>query len=1781
MADEYNDPMEQQSNPYGIGPGDVDSGLRRTLNTCHYWIKGLPGVCKHWEAGDPGNCTYEKYNSRTQRIYPSGWNFGHCDFLGRRGSCSKYELGKYGEDLDQYICVAPSPFFSGLFIDEDGEKKAVKKSNVDGYNADDLFVGRCDGCGFGRGSEGYTKSSEGADCTNIEFVKLPSVCNHYRPFHMGFGYQTPKTTDINEAGTEKGRITIDERETIVSRLPLSFRVYNLRAKLQKCAYWNRDQGSDFVEEAPGLYLEFDDDGVSDFCTNTDPFVTPYHTVDAHAFDGYPYNILENVWSEAGCIVCNGAKSECPGYTGKWIYCIDERLRRGDKVSAQQVLELRFWMNDWASQEEYDAVFKRPPNKEDPSTSSIYTYGKWDVISEKPIDSILSGSEVSLCVPYVRQEFSTDLIQTDSVVYHQKSITAPGQVTFPNLIKDIQYINVSILYIIYPYASKDPFNLLLNPICGVQEETPCVKRNNSIDGDEVSVVGYTIKEKTIYAFNATKVGFGGVRELMDYNSVLAIETVKQKREFYIRLEAFLETLNKEEPNSLYTTTSDDNGSFVIGPIELVYQKLNELIICLNVGDCWVFRKRVVWSQWHGGAVIQCDTPEVFAFSHEYKKDVAYVDDGYSIFTPSATAAGRLIPFKGYNPYELSTEVGSLLSVNKTEVYANLLDVHYNYSYCIKKVEKKNVEVTRWKRTNNAGSLWIEIQDLNLCYIFDWGVDRAELYREDEVGNVIETVEMQKTFPSGTHKQINIHPNACIIKPSSGEKKGFFLYDDWKIKVDYWYKTISNDTDITFSDDDIDISIAYPNFDGSYNRFVGNTGYTVAQSNDDNTFSVFNIAKSTVALLGLFLDDDGRVISTMATKICVDVARVFSRDVEIYYGWIGDYNAYELKPKSGFLRVEEDGPFRLESKKASPFGSTAPCGDHDLGFFSNTGPMWFPYSDCEIEDWYDIWVGANWCVLPHEGTPRSDYRFVGPEKFIPWCSPKSVLWDCAEDWSCGFSQLLLNTVRFTGYARKRGYVDPTTYRAFDWTLPKFGNVLREYVERFRSIDNSCYISMKDQRYTPKYAWMPLVIDDTSFYLSFNCIDNNTINFVNPLNFWLIGTDVGEGILKYKNEYIRLGFDEIFGVRKTILASYPPPLLEQGSGYNYVSYYHFKDDAYQWAWQEKWKDIERDFGITYPLNFVIIKRPPYLLARDKKEHRFIAEEGLYDFKYVAPEIEFEKCRVEKYPYIQLGSGEKRYFEIIYPEEEYELEELVEWRDENEGAVGGSGKKENIYEITTTGGKWIHISENYPEHHNMIYDSDAVATKAAAEDKDRKIEISYDSVLDETEEYVYNRGIVTKIYKNRLKYLPYKEYLTYIEGVNLSVEPNVGSRTYNEYNELVYVFPQDMMWFSPSENISFEFNIGFDDETGVCISKLEIYGCWGGFSNELFCIPKIEVYFRGFCSGAGFEWELNGQYDGQAFVAKPPIKVAEGEQETKEHIVYTIEIPIDVTPIRMIQKRSTQMKIVLVSYNSQSINITDIKAYDAVYVGAEGSGGVLEPIKIWERKYNISIGDSGDYNLDGVNRVLSYEYNRDNSGVYFLEYVHPTGGPVIAYNKMRRVSGGEHKEDKEPITVTNYSSVIEAEGHQRILYDSAVGYESSDVIRYISTVPPKLEQFLLGIGADYGLLYGHKIIFESKKVKWDNHLEAIGYQEYPMWYPLGHQYKWSAGTRKVQCYLMSPFVDIMCYQFVHAHSAQVDDTYSGVMSYYVGLPSYLFAKLVKEDIMRSDASQKFGKGGDWYNHK
>lgn len=598
---------------------DIDSGLRDATAPCQYWVKGLPSICANFSdfCGEPA---------------ATGYNKGNCDFLGRRSWCSHYS-GSGITDIEEHICIAPDIYRTGLgkrdmSFTEFLVKIPYPKEEILGYNGDE-GVGRCDGKGTGRGAAGYAVVEEMTNDDNTdsdiaeELYKLPVVCRHYKPYIMGFGAIKPRPmgTSVLQGKNVYDGTAADPLSTLTRYLPYVFRMYNMRAQFQKCAYWDQDFGVDFEMDYSGGYasIVLPVDPLTE-CTCEEESTEKYKTV-VDIWVPNTSDTLMDVLTDGKGIICNGAKPECPCYTGKWEYCVDKKMYDGMRITAEQIMELRFYISAWQTKERYDSLFEEKPGTSGTTTSDIFTFDKWEKLGQKVEDSIMKGKRVFQCfpIPLNNAEFDADVYLTkDTITYpkaqHDKGTLGEGESSFPTLVRDVSMdITVPPLDVIFPYANENPW-----------AEDPCDSANAGlakmpfascrIENPSIASFGYTVMEKIVYLLNITgSEHCGYLNEYTDQRVSTLEKTVRD--EVNERIKYSLSSCIEQVETCKYVSTviSDQYGYFGVGPVQLKYNCANRLaIICMWAPSEYEVVIREVFPKLYGGYIMQSE------FEFKYKR-----------------------------------------------------------------------------------------------------------------------------------------------------------------------------------------------------------------------------------------------------------------------------------------------------------------------------------------------------------------------------------------------------------------------------------------------------------------------------------------------------------------------------------------------------------------------------------------------------------------------------------------------------------------------------------------------------------------------------------------------------------------------------------------------------------------------------------------------------------------------------------------------------------------------------------------------------------------------------------------------------------------------------------------------------------------------------------------------------------------------------------------------------------------------------------------------------------
>lgn len=1754
---------------------------QQQTGSCQYWVKGHSAICRHWKAEE--KCVFE-FNPPEERP-PSGYGVaGECDNLGRRNWCDKYDsLGE--DDLEEYICIVPCIEKSGL-----GKKIATSEiglayrpfriDEIKGYNPSEdpnkAGQGLCDGWGMGRGKDGYDKGY-----SNIEDVydDLP-VCRHYRPKIMGFGAVQPRpfhgsskpgpfNPKVNYIPTDAKSLhdgsPADPLKAMSIRLPFAFQVYNSRSMYQKCAHWKGTTPAffeiDYIGSDPSMF-NIIMNGES-LCECKDDACKPYKEIKGEWTDNLPW-ILSSVWAPYKGIVCNGAKPECPCYTGKWIYCNDNNMRDGMRITADQILELRFWTNAWSSQEEYDAYYLQKPGptqngNADESTADIYTFTHWNTLNANdPNEGIMVGKKHHMCMPaplHMREFDPNVYIKKTDVEYpklHQGKGTnlAGAGVSFPTLNRELEDITdfVPNILLIYPYSVKDPWNA--TPCDNSEKPECCVHDSNLMSKTYISAIGNTALNKQVYVINYTtsKVAIGekAIKYMNDYPIASKIKKTQWK-DFCDSVTTLIEKV-AEEGTSMSMSSSDEYGFFDIDKIELKLNHLNTLyIICRWRNEQYpeyAFKKVDVNSRYWAGLI------EQYSAVHEYGSSESW----YNFFPMFVTPGFKTID-GGVNV--TLGKVQSVFSTYALYKYGKSMDIAY-YSYCINRYTRTEKDIVKWVQVGPSQYIWAEIDDPEISYMWSFSVSEAHLeyIKSDNItfcsglGTKVQleviypTPEMSLGISFDRELEIirrSIPPNAVLLK---SELPAAFFNSGWALNLTYHYHKLE-----TFMSDEI----VWPYNMGvelSFNMFC-ESPFTVNHNKYETTFSIENYGlmdtRGSIKVMAFIEDENERVQAVISTKMLLQGCRMACRSVDIRYSYIADALGYDLQPRYGFF-TWRGAPTAIGNSEPFVHGKAPKCGDHECASDNCIGPMWFPFNNCTTLDFYNVRNGAAECTMAIlEGMPNltkmgwGGWRYVMAEEYVSWVTTGG-------NWasSCGTAfyyhySRASSEQRFNGEAKKKAKVDKFYYLFMKWTLPPFGNLGRGAVERFLVRDFNCYWDMSSGAPESRSAFMPMVFDKEDLFPDLNPFANpdeatplhelfSHFSMLSNYTASFIGEKISEG---------RYRFDEIIKPVFHGNCMYPHPLIPSVGGMYRVIRYGFKNANHVWAWPEYWKPIERNVAakeeMANPdnadedeysslLKFITFVKPEYYFDYNKQEHRLITDEGEHKIIFEPPK-DSDGDSTNIYPSVSIDGFHPRYFNIVY--DEY-TSANVDWKDESAtGQVGSSGGDEenpSIYEVANNGsglngvyaydpnGQWLH-------HFDTLFDGDASPDMR----DDHKAYLGKDLFGNEAYAY-YNRGLIANIPRNRLIYLP----------VKLEDAPEPEDNKDLAGDDIPYMY----CWIMKGIQ-------------GVPL-VIKIRGSWGTVvagngESAVYTKPGLVVI-----EGKGeverdvnnsFIWPENAEPIGNL----DPVTGKDITLKGKGLVSYEINFKLPRDPKRMTSKIDYFM-LKLVSIPGEYFYIDSVSAKVGYYTKVE------EKIKVWERMFRAGIAEGlTDPNADGPETDKYRTYDRDicNCGQYFpfedkfpKKIIDHDDGTFLDEDTTDFEEGGKVKsklnivgftkifreDEKLEISKSNLKEVeVNA---QRELYEEAFSMDDSDELNFGGIEHPAVTEWLKSINSSLKKASALKLVY--KKVDWDhNNIKNALTQDGEFLTPGGHYFIWSDRFIRTRCYLFGSIQTVFSVDFVHCKHA------------------------------------------------
>lgn len=1710
------------------------------INRCQYWNTYEPSECVYWDSANT-SCTYVAENKEEdgQDVKPPLF-YPLCNYLGTAVACPSYSPSVPGTFKTRCILPDPTRHVCNRFT---GKKWIAPElpldfSNINGYND-----GTCDGSG-----------------TN-------TTCSGYSPQHMGFGRLVPSSSGELDLKKDDTYSLLTEFDI---RLPLHFVVYNLRAELSKCKWWDGDyvpftvnSGTQLVELG-GTWVctsEQDTSSYSDFNNETGP-------------------------------PCNGCKAECPYYSGVcWEYCIDELLQSGDPVLAEQVHELRYYCKEgqWTS----DALAAYFVNQ-----GYIYTWGGSRF--EKDSSVLLRGD-----INYtVNSESNTiDEYQIPSVKTYMDSFDI-FNVKYDNLVLT-KGTSVEGELITFPHLVQN-FSLL--------ELAPIIKNKFEVDGvyeaavfGEVSLLlyGKVFTPGEVFVLNISHSSIGSLvpKELFSYDSLLDIKLdkgTKAYQEFYTMYEKTIKTLKRltvtgKNLNKLSDTL---NTTFIVeGPLyaenELLHVKdgslVNTLVVFQDTAYGLLFSKINVVKSLVGGALLQTsfsiegDNTPVRALYDYTQGFNAHInkDTGSMVFEffPFSNINHTYAASYFYDDYVNVSLVGTIPTETSTEYRGHYLYKITSVNYILSDGEATYGEPCEYYRLGEDGYFLIQINHTGINNVFQpWEFDR--IFASFEDGS---SCDFEKVFSGADSSFLEV--NQMIVKPKNEADFKSICSAIIIIENLTYYKKLSFEEIPVVSDgwEFSAVDASGESLDINYNK----TTYDVSYS--DNVLNISNFQFIMVPSV-VISNRAGRDFSVFRTRPLGWVKQVACPAVEIYYSWAANYTQWSNSPTCRCC-----GEWSEVNAQQSGYSLTPPCGDHDISAFTGVGPIWWPFNGCDPYATYDIISNLDNYSFDVIGLFKQtnedgnkihgdhDMRMLGPANNIAFhgrgCNfliPCSCNWRTTNNTKSGDNF-------FTGWGRIRSGVSMDELLLWEndqGVLPKFGNSNRPQFDSYRTIGKEQYLKTSDGGSTWTTAWklMPAFMTFTkadfldkttnSVWDYGGSAIENAPSVNNPLGFFLAtsfeGTSVNENV-DYVN---RFTLGEICHTNLVVDSiRYPKVAGEYASskkGGTIYPWYEFKaynppktaedlitDDSesgssgnvmVQWAWQEKWKSLERitseektstefirelvtSFDSSFDSNYILmddsealygsllfldVSYPDYLYNYKLDEFTTTTTEGYHVIQFIAPEKDLSTGNYLGYICLKLDDGPMR---------------AISWKtrtwlaeDSKEDSLSLDGYNVELYNKCTGQEDALLVDDIETSWFDGVTLFDSTCTisnealdKAAdtAEENNQMVQ-SYKLDGDGkeiTKKLCFQRGLAFLLNSEAFegKNLPTTSIPVLFNADEFNTVVGEGAAHKVVCNTTIYIdravsFDYKVKTISSLEMTYFygaDPLIGEDENTVYNyyhIPAIKIYSSEDGITKDflLYENATMTLYIDNSIDLSTntlvYSWDntLEYIYNGASYII--------------------IELRVSPNAKELSELSDKQLSMYEASLNYVKYEVYEV--YESVLANA------TESVRSWERKYYVSYGNSGDSPPQGnepseISTLYPREwekstvYTKDTSeGVLNMDGSDKNGFTITS--KIRGRVLHEIYEDNKNLDGDLYVM----EGKQKKIFDSSLKVNPENALMY-SIVPPSLEEYLVNEGVSFleqpvNLILKNTLLTELAEINNFKPISGEGHKYLPSEYHHGNCKGW-----------------------------------------------------------------------------
>lgn len=1654
------------------------------INRCQYWSVNEPPLCKYWDK-DNTICTFTSDLGKLPSYYP------YCNIIGTRASCSEYTpsvTGDSGEITLTPMCVLPDQT-RHVCNRATGKKWVVTLSGTGNFNEDSVEIldwdfspingyndGACDGAG------------------------VNTSCSGYASRHLGFGIVVPSNSDrIDTFETGIYSTVADFKYT----LPTNYVVYNHRARLSKCFWWKGDMTKYIVDDAGKVYLD------GDWLCECEK-------------DTSDYSESSNEFGPA----CNGCKPECKQYTGVcWKYCVDEKMQSGDPVLAEQVLELRYYQkeNNW-TQELIEKYY--------PDGGNIYTFDGEKYLDDDSMSSSLVGKvstvvgddnkishyEISSNRVYM-DSFETLSIKSEHLVMSEGTEVKGKLTNYPTLIKEIELLQLCPII-------KNKFTSVTNPD-GKKEEIFESKNLNA--DDYICIYGKTFYACDTFAINISDMELRRILpdELYYFGSMLDVRLGIGDiayNTFYDKLTSIIKVLRITAPEYIYSSNiSPEELSFLID-VPTFYKNrvydstnVNEIIVIQDTEDGIVYTKKAFKKCFVGGIINQTEFTigneeqsgalrRLFDYERDFFANVNH--NGILKFGFNGLSNDSL-PIKAshfYNDYNAGALASPGIFDTSTQYrgYKEYKITNTDYPLSMEdsvdengKVVKKEFEVI-----GNNGMILINLDHPYLNSIFKpWEFESiiVEIFKEDEdpVECEMDLVVHGSTGKIG-HQQLIMKPKKMADFSTICEGSSIITIKD----LLYYDKRSFGDDPYLHGDE---VSEVQEPPAGSMTTYAYISDSMIATYDKE----ILTIEDFTFRLVPsvIIKNREGKPFTQFRTKAIGWVKQPACPDVEIRYSWSANYVHYENAPACTCW-----GKWSEVNPKPAGNGLEPPCGDHDIGYFTKVGPMWWPYNMCEEFMAYNIIGNQNYYSVDiiglfkyNKGEEKvhgaHDMRMLGPHTNYAYNDRGcNFLLRCACDFRTINMRKSSNDNVFVGRAAVRSFVGDGTlamWEAEGEQTPLFGNEPRPMLKSYRTMDRIQFYTYKNGDPSVEIGMVPIPMSysDTDITTTGDYVWNmygstEGPNVYNPMGLYIATgkLDPGSTIDESIDYYNRFNFDQVFNCRHSSFIEYPSTVGKYAVSTDdgkYAAWYEFKryavaasDDYIQWAWREIWKplcrntktdDVEQGPNVNALSSFIM----EYMEKKEEGTYikgAFVSTDGSYATGM------FETLQINYSPYLYDVSV--REFTTIVNEGPHKIRFTPPKKDENTGEYGDEDNKFCTFQVDNGPvraidwtGKWMDDPE-YDDLYNTKLYKKCTGDEAVEEKEDQKYKeewikdvtlfgTGYDSDSESVAEDE-DRMAKTFTLDEAGDSIELRQYFQ--RGLNVVVSTNklnklpLSLKSIGDQFTLVgYVPGTDMIFGGTSSGT------GGDTDTYVQQSQYM-------FDERLCTVGRVgmSIHFGRKVDPEGGDLPILyhipnikiSNLSGKVIFERAgelatldtlfEIKSFDFEWENLWDYIVNGDKGVTIDFSLVLPEDEATWKQINMS------NVSRIEIFEEYLINAE------EDLYLWERKYYVSHGKSGSSPPQGVGDESALRVLTGNRDTVWMNDTHDgtenipgSSGNMYYTSKVRGKAVYNTYEDNFPVT----GDLSYMELKQKELYNEAISDDFSTAVLH-GVVPPSLKDVLVAIG-------------------------------------------------------------------------------------------------------------------------